>query len=79
MITNRNVCFLILISKGNFMKYVIATIMALFATTAMAQPAKQPEPAKLAEAKKEAPKAEAKKDAPKPEAKKEEKKEAPKK
>lgn len=52
------------------MKYVIATIMALFATTTMAQPAKQPEP-KVAETKKEAPKAEAKKEAPKADAKKE--------
>jgi hypothetical protein len=60
------------------MKYVIATIMALFATTAMAQPAKQPEP-KVAEAKKEAPKPEAKKETPKADAKKDEKKEAPKK
>jgi hypothetical protein len=70
--------FNFLTSKGNFMKYVIATIVSLFATIAMAQPAKQPEPtppAKVAEAKKEAPKAEAKK----ADAKKDEKKEAPKK
>ena len=52
------------------MKYVIATIMALFATMSFAA-----EPAK-----KEAPKAEAKKEAPKAEAPKAEaKKEAPKK
>ncbi len=62
------------------MKYVIATIVSLFATIAMAQPAKQPDPAKLAEAKKEAPKAEAPKaEAKKADAKKDEKKEAPKK
>jgi hypothetical protein len=75
--------FNFLTSKGNFMKYVIATIVSLFATIAMAQPAKQPEPtppAKVAEAKKEAPKAEAPKaEAKKADAKKDEKKEAPKK
>ncbi len=72
--------FNFLTSKGNFMKYVIATIVSLFATIAMAQPAKQPDPAKLAEAKKEAPKAEAPKaEAKKADAKKDEKKEAPKK
>jgi len=70
MITNRN-DFLILISKETFMKYLIATIMALFATVSFAAD-------KPAE-KKEAPKAEAKKEAPKADAKKDEKKEAPKK